>query len=179
MVEITRRSALTGAAVSLLAAPFTQAEAFAPQARQQAPAYYRYKIGDIEITTVNDGVGALPIDDGFILNVPKDQVNEYLRSIFMEPNVYSGPYNPVLINNGKQLALLDTGQGEANLATSKGLNGRLLQNLRAAGVDPKDIDLVILTHYHGDHINGLLRADGSLAFQNAEIQFVWRLLTIC
>ena len=169
MVEITRRSALIGALGSFASAPLTQAIAFSPQAGQQAPAFYRYKLGDIEITTVNDGVGALPIDDGFILNVPKDQVNAYLRSIFMEPNIYSGPYNPVLINNGKQLALLDTGQGEANLTPSKGLNGRLLQNLKAAGVDPKDIDLVILTHYHGDHINGLLRADNSLAFPNAEI----------
>ena len=169
MVEITRRSALTGAAALLASVPLQGAQGFAPQSGQQAPAFYRYKVGDIEITTVNDGVGALPIDDGFILNVPKDQVNIYLQSIFMQPNIYSGPYNPVLINNGKQLALLDTGQGEANLTLSKGLNGRLLQNLKAAGIDPKDIDLVILTHYHGDHINGLLRADNSLAFPNAEI----------
>lgn len=169
MVEITRRAALAGAAVTLSAAPMSGASAFAPQAGDQAPGYYRYKIGDIEITTVNDGVSAMPIEDGFVRNVPKDQVNAFLESIFMKPGVYSGPYNPALINNGRQLALLDTGTGEAAFGASKGLNGRLLKNLAAAGVDPGQIDLVIISHFHGDHINGLLRADGSPAFPNAEV----------
>src|SRR5262249_392945 len=52
---------------------------------------------------------------------------------------------------------------------SKGMSGQLLTNLAAAGIDAKAIDTVIISHYHGDHINGLLRADGSLAFPNAEI----------
>jgi len=169
MVEITRRSALAGAAVALAAAPVTSASAAAPQAGAQAPGFYRYKVGDIEMTTVNDGVSAMPIDDGFVRNVPKAEVNAFLESTFRAPNVYSGPYNPVLVNNGRQLALIDTGTGEAALSASKGLNGRLLMNLAAAGVDPASIDLVILSHYHGDHMNGLIRADNSLAFPNAEI----------
>jgi glyoxylase-like metal-dependent hydrolase (beta-lactamase superfamily II) len=169
MVEITRRSALAGASVAIVAAPVTRASAAAPQAGTQAPGFYRYKIGDIEMTTVNDGVSAMPIEDGFVRNVPKAEVNAFLESIFRPPNIYSGPYNPVLVNNGRQLALIDTGTGEAAFAASKGLNGRLLMNLAAAGVDPASIDLVILSHYHGDHMNGLIRADNSLAFPNAEI----------
>jgi glyoxylase-like metal-dependent hydrolase (beta-lactamase superfamily II) len=169
MVEITRRSALAGAAVALAAAPVTSASAAAPQAGAQAPGFYRYKVGDIEMTTVNDGVSAMPIEDGFVRNVPKAEVNAFLESTFRAPNVYSGPYNPVLVNNGRQLALIDTGTGEAALSASKGLNGRLLMNLAAAGVDPASIDLVILSHYHGDHMNGLIRADNALAFPNAEI----------
>ena len=169
MVEITRRSALAGAAVALAAAPVTSASAAAPQAGTQAPGFYRYKVGDIEMTTVNDGVSAMPIEDGFVRNVPKAEVNAFLESTFRAPNVYSGPYNPVLVNNGRQLALIDTGTGEAALSASKGLNGRLLMNLAAAGVDPASIDLVILSHYHGDHMNGLIRADNALAFPNAEI----------
>ena len=169
MVEITRRSALAGAALAMAAAPVTGASAAAPQAGTQAPGFYRYKVGDIEMTTVNDGVSAMPIEDGFVRNVPKAEVNAFLESTFRAPNVYSGPYNPVLVNNGRQLALIDTGTGEAALTASKGLNGRLLMNLAAAGVDPASIDLVILSHYHGDHMNGLIRADNSLAFPNAEI----------
>ena len=169
MVEITRRSALAGAALAAAAAPVTRASAAAPQAGAQAPGFYRYKVGDIEMTTVNDGVSAMPIEDGFVRNVPKAEVNAFLESTFRAPNVYSGPYNPVLVNNGRQLALIDTGTGEAALSASKGLNGRLLMNLAAAGVDPASIDLVILSHYHGDHMNGLIRADNALAFPNAEI----------
>jgi glyoxylase-like metal-dependent hydrolase (beta-lactamase superfamily II) len=169
MVEITRRAAFAGAALSLAAAPATKAFAFAPQAATQAPGFYRYKVGDIEMTTVNDGVSAMPIEDGFVRNVPKAEVNAFLESTFRAPNIYSGPYNPVLINNGRQLALVDTGTGEGALKSSNGLNGRLLMNLAAAGVDPASIDLVILSHYHGDHMNGLIRADNSIAFPNAEI----------
>lgn len=169
MVEITRRSALAGAAVAVAAAPVTIASAAAPQSDRQAPGFYRYKVGEIEMTTVNDGVSAMPIEDGFVRNVPKAEVNAFLKSTFRAPDVYAGPYNPVLVNNGRQLALIDTGTGETAFAASKGLNGRLMMNLAAAGVDPASIDLVILSHYHGDHMNGLIRADNSLAFPNAEI----------
>src|SRR3954467_2341857 len=145
MVEITRRSALAGAALAAAAAPATRASAAAPQAGAQAPGFYRYKVGDIEMTTVNDGVSAMPIDDGFVRNVPKAEVNAFLESTFRAPNVYSGPYNPVLVNNGRQLALIDTGTGEAALSASKGLNGRLLMNLAAAGGAPAPGDLACLS----------------------------------
>ena len=140
MVEITRRAAFAGAALSMAAAPVTKALASAPAAGAQAPGFYRYKIGDIEMTTVNDGVSAMPIDDGFVRNVPKAEVNAFLESTFRAPNIYSGPYNPVLINNGRQLALVDTGTGEGALKSSNGLNGRLLMNLAAADIDPSSID---------------------------------------
>ena len=172
MSELTRRSALAGAAVAALAgglAATPRGRAAAPAAGAQAPGFYRYKVGTIEITVVTDGVNRLPVTDEFVLNAKKEEVNAALAEAFMEPGVFVGPYNPIVLNTGAQLVLVDTGTGEAAYKASKGMSGQLLTNLAAAGIDAKAIDTVLISHYHGDHINGLLRADGSLAFPNAEI----------
>jgi glyoxylase-like metal-dependent hydrolase (beta-lactamase superfamily II) len=111
----------------------------------------------------------VPVTDAFVLNAKTDEVNAALREAFMEPGTFIGPYNPIVINTGSKLALVDMGLGEAGYNASKGLNGQLLTNLAAAGIDRNAIDTIIISHYHGDHINGLLKADNSLAFPNAEI----------
>lgn len=167
---LTRRQALcTGAAT--VAAGFVSdgAKAAAPQIGKQAAGFYRYKVGDIEVSVVTDGVSRMPVTDGFVENASKDEVNNALEAVYLERDFYAGPYNPIVVNTGSRLAVIDTGTGEAADKTSKGLNGQFLGNLAAAGIDVNAIDTVILSHYHGDHINGLLKADGSLAFPNAEI----------
>jgi glyoxylase-like metal-dependent hydrolase (beta-lactamase superfamily II) len=173
MTMLSRRATLAGsAALAASAATGTAvspARAVAPQALTQAPGFYRYKVGDIEMTVVNDGVSRMPIGDDFVRNVPKAEVNAALEALFMEKDIYAGPYNPLVINTGKQLALVDTGTGEAGFKSSGGINGRLLLSLAAAGIDPGAIDVVILSHFHGDHINGVIKADNRLAFPNAEI----------
>ena len=168
-MSLSRRAILGASAALAASVGTTPASAAAPQIGRQAPAFYRYKVGSIEITVVNDGVSRMPITEGFVENASKDEVNAALAAAFLEKDFYAGPYNPIVINTGSKLALVDTGTGEPTYAASKGLNGRLLLNLAAAGIDVKDIDTVIVSHYHGDHINGLIKADGSLAFPNAEI----------
>lgn len=168
-MRLSRRAILGGAAVVAAAAGGQPLRAAAPQAGKQAPAFYRYKVGSIEITVVNDGVSRMPITEGFVENASKAEVNAALAAAFLEQDFYAGPYNPIVINTGSKLAVVDTGTGEAAYQASKGLNGRFLINLAAAGIDVKDIDAVIVSHYHGDHINGLLKADNSIAFPNAEI----------
>jgi len=171
MMELTRRSALTGAALATTAGllPASSARAAVPAAAAQAPGFYRYKVGSIEITVATDGANRLPITDEFVINVKKEEVNAALAEAFMEPGVFVGPYNPIVLNTGSKLVLVDTGTGEAAFKASKGQTGQLLTNLAAAGIDATAIDTVLISHYHGDHINGLLRADGALAFPNAEI----------
>ena len=156
-------------AAGLATAAGRSADAATPKAGQQAPGFYRYAVGDIEITVVNDGVSRIPIGEGFVANASKADVSAALAEQFMDPDVYAGPYNPVVVNTGSKLAVVDTGTGEAAYAASRGLNGRFLKGLAAAGIDPAAVDAVILSHYHGDHINGLLRADGTPAFPNAEV----------
>jgi glyoxylase-like metal-dependent hydrolase (beta-lactamase superfamily II) len=170
MDKFSRRALLgAAAATAAVSAVGTPALAAAPQSGKQAPGFYRYMVGSIEITVVNDGVSRMPITEGFVENASKDDVNAALSAAFLEKDFYAGPYNPIVINNGAKLALVDTGTGEQAFKASKGLNGRLLLSLAAAGIDPAAIDAVIISHYHGDHINGLIKADGSLAFPNAEV----------
>lgn len=102
-------------------------------------------------------------------NVPKAQAVEAAEAAYMPPGMVTVPFNPQVINTGSKLVLIDAGNGVANFEPSKGAVGRTLQNLAAAGIDPKKIDVVLLSHLHPDHTNGIRAADGSIAFPNAEI----------
>src|SRR5258708_12955129 len=87
----------------------------------------------------------------------------------MAEGMGSVAFNPQLVNTGRKLILIDCGNGVSALEPTKGAAGRTLQNLAAAGVDPKNIDIVLMTHLHPDHTNGIRALDGSMAFPNAEI----------
>jgi len=171
MTELTRRTLLAGATAAAAAplAASAPARAAAPLAGTQAPGWYRYKVGSFEITVVTDGVNRFKLPDDMVTNVPKEQVGAALVAHHIEPGMYVTPYNPIVVNTGQKLVVIDTGTGEAALAASKGTNGQFLANLASAGIDAKAVDAVIISHYHGDHVNGLLKADNSLAFPNAEI----------
>jgi glyoxylase-like metal-dependent hydrolase (beta-lactamase superfamily II) len=175
MTELNRRTLLAGTAAAGAAAATgalntTPALAAAPAAGKQNSGWYRYKVGDAEVTVVTDGVnrvGKLP--DNFVLNKSMDEVNKALAEDFRAPGQLEIPYNPVVVNNGGKLILIDTGTGEAGFNSSKGVAGQFASNLLASGYKPEQIDAVVITHYHGDHINGLLKADNTIAFPNAEI----------
>src|SRR5499427_4830015 len=174
MFDLNRRQLLAGtaavgaaAALSPLATPSAQA-AVAPSGAQ-APGFYRYKVGSYECTSINDGARSFPMPDKFVVNVPKEEALAAADAAYMPKGMVTVPFNPQLINTGSKLVLIDTGNGVANLEPSKGAVGRTLQNLAAAGVDPKSIDIVLLSHLHPDHANGIRAADNSMAFPNAEI----------
>jgi glyoxylase-like metal-dependent hydrolase (beta-lactamase superfamily II) len=168
-MTLSRRTLLAGAAAAPLLSITTPMNAASPPAGAQAPGYYRYKVGSIEVTVVTDGANRFAIPDNFVANASKDAINAELAKAFMPPGFFVGPYNPILVNTGSKLALIDTGTGEATFARSKGATGQFTRNLTAAGIDVGAIDTVIISHYHGDHINGLLKPDGTPAFPDAEI----------
>src|SRR5262249_55698756 len=149
--------------------PQSPGRAAAPAAGKQAPGFYRYPVGSFEVTVVTDGANRFPLPDDFVTNQKKDDVKAALAAARMDADIFFNPYNPIVVNTGSRLVVIDTGVGEANFAQSKGAVGQFLTNLAAAGIDAKAVDAVIISHYHGDHVNGLLRADNSLAFPNAEI----------
>src|SRR5260221_13649459 len=174
MIELTRRTLLasTVAATAVAAAPLAtgrSGHAAARPAGTTAPGWYRYKVGSFEITVVTDGLNRFKLPDDIVTNVKREEVNAALVAAHREPDVFVTPYNPIVVNTGQKLVVIDTGLGEAGFKASKGVNGQFLTNLAAAGIDPKAIDTVIISHYHGDHVNGLLKADNLLAFPNAEI----------
>jgi len=173
MINLNRRHLLAGAAAAGAAGALTSlgapaARAAVPPAGAQAPGFYRYKVGDYECTSINDGVFLRPIDN-FVSNVPKEQAQAAADACYMPSGMVAVPFNPQLVNTGSKLVLIDCGNGVSMLGPSKGRAGRTLQNLAAAGVDPKSIDIVLMTHLHPDHTNGIRAADGSMAFPNAEI----------
>src|ERR1700744_4582664 len=173
MNDLNRRDVLAGAAAlgaaSILPLAPQQANAAAPGATAQAPGFYRYKVGSIECTSINDGARTFPLPDKWVTNVSKDEAIAAAEAAYMPKGMVTVPFNPQLLNTGGKLILLDSGNGVSALEPTKGQAGRMMQNLAAAGVDPKNIDMVIMSHLHPDHTNGIRAADNSMAFPNAEI----------
>jgi glyoxylase-like metal-dependent hydrolase (beta-lactamase superfamily II) len=170
MAQLTRRHVLSGAvaATAVSALPPT-ADAAAPPVGTQAPGWYRYKLGDNEITVVTDGRNTFKLPDTFVLNAQKDQVNQALLAAHMEKDMMTIPYTPIVINTGSKLVVMDTGMGEANFERSKGVSGQFHRNLKTSGIDRNAVDLVVISHFHPDHIGGLVTADDKPSFPNAEI----------
>lgn len=166
MTGLTRRNLLAGSALAAAAATLpASSQAAAPASGKQAPAYYRYKIGSYELTAIHDGVWMNKIDDKFIRNASRPDVEKAMANAFMEPGVVPTPFTPLLVNTGSKLVLIDTGTGGQLPAPS----GSFLANLAAAGIDPKAIDTILISHFHADHINGIRDKEGALVFPNAEI----------
>jgi glyoxylase-like metal-dependent hydrolase (beta-lactamase superfamily II) len=174
MIRLNRRRMLVGA-VAAGAAPalgsltLSSARAATPPAGKQAPGWYRYKVGSMEVTAVTDGARTNPIPDGYIVNANKDQINEALGGLYLENDKITTPFTATVVNTGPKLVLIDTGLGPAAYEQTKGAVGQLHTNLVAAGIDRNTVDVVIISHFHPDHINGLLTADNKAAFPNAEI----------
>jgi glyoxylase-like metal-dependent hydrolase (beta-lactamase superfamily II) len=167
---LSRRGLLATSAAAAIsgALPLTYDHACAatPQAGKQAPGFYRFKLGSYELTAVNDGVWHRPIDATFVRGAPWPDVQKAMADAHMpEPGKLEIPFTALLVNTGSKLVLLDTGSGGQMAATA----GTLLANLAAAGIQPKDIDIIAVTHFHPDHINGIKTKDDALVFPNAEI----------
>ena len=168
MSELTRRTALAGAAAAALSplAAATSAQAAAPPTGTQAPGYYRFKVGDYELTVILDGVRPVKLDNSPVRNAQLDEVKAVLTASHMPTDTLGFYFHPMVVNTGSKLVVLDTGNGPGSRQSG---TGRMPDNLAAAGIDPKTVDVVIISHFHGDHISGLRNADGSLAYPNAEI----------
>jgi glyoxylase-like metal-dependent hydrolase (beta-lactamase superfamily II) len=171
MSNLTRRNLLAGgAAVAALPAfAVPKARAAAPLADKQNPGWYRYKVGSFEVTVVTDGATTNPLSDSYVGNAPRSEVNATLVANYLPPDKVTHGYTPVVVNTGSKLVVIDTGLGLGAYQQSKGAVGQFQTNLAAAGIDRNAVDVVIISHLHGDHINGLLGADSKFAFPNAEL----------
>lgn len=143
MNELTRRTMLGGAATVSAAAMMgefswtTPARAEAPQIGKQAPNFYRYKVGDAEVSVVSDGVIRFKLPPTFVANVPADEVRKALEANFINAELFNNTYTPIVVNTGKNLVVIDTGFGEAGIETTKGTAGNFLNNLAAAESIPR------------------------------------------
>ncbi len=164
MRALTRRGFLqqTGLAAAL-ASPAAQAAA--PVADKQAAGVYRLSVGSYQLTALYDGIWHRKIDEKFVRNATPAQVDKALAEKFLPPRVVPTSFTPLLVNTGRRLILIDAGTG-GQIAPTAGL---LAETLAAAGMRVEDIDEVLITHFHPDHISGLKDKDGRRIFPNAEI----------
>lgn len=130
-----------------------------------SPGFRRMKLGDAEIVAFNDGAFRRPLGEEFVKNAPLAEVRSLLASQGLPTDYIDIPFNPFLVLIGGRRILMDAGFADNGGATT----GRLLGHMAAAGFKPEDIDTVLITHYHGDHIQGLRRKDGSLVYPNAKV----------
>jgi glyoxylase-like metal-dependent hydrolase (beta-lactamase superfamily II) len=132
---------------------------------------HRYKVGDIEVTVLTDGFRDVPVDGKYLSNASAEDLASQLKVEGQPTDKMRNTYSPIVLRTGGKNVLFDTGNGEAVAAQSKNERGTLNQNLAAAGIDRNSINVVVISHFHADHVNGLLAADNkSAAFPNAEIK---------
>jgi glyoxylase-like metal-dependent hydrolase (beta-lactamase superfamily II) len=127
--------------------------------------FRRMKLGAMEIIALNDGALRRPLGEEFVRNAPLEQVKALLASQNLPTDYVDIPFTAFLVVSGNTKFLIDTGFADNGPPTT----GKLRANLAAAGYKPEDINHVILSHYHGDHINGLRAKDGSLVYPNAKV----------
>ncbi len=171
---IQRRQFLTATAAALATAGWGTAFT-GPAWAQNAPdlgtptlpesGVRRIPLGGFELLAVNDGVARRPLAEGFVRNAPLVEVKKLLAAQGLPTDYLDISFTAFLIIAPGRRVLLDTGNGEFGAATT----GRLLANLARVGITPESIDTVLISHFHGDHINGLRRRDGGWVFPKAEV----------
>src|ERR1700730_9482473 len=149
---LKRNSIRFAAALLVVLASFVAtpnvALAAAPQHHDQVPGFYRLKVGDLEVTALFDGPA---VADLHWLNGAKATIDGVVEALHEDPHMLDAADSGFLVNTGKQLILVDAGSGTW---FGGGAYGHLVGNLRSAGYTPEEVDLVLVTHLHSDHIGG-------------------------
>jgi len=136
---------------------------------------FRFGVGEFEYVSVSDGALNYP-PESFFSNVPLEHVKEALRERNLPKAQVMTPYTCLYIDTGEHRVLVDAGAGDLGahaarmfpgLDHSTSVTGLLLENLRAAGIEPSEIDTVIITHAHPDHVGGMLDEEERLVFGDA------------
>ncbi len=166
-MSMSRRTALMSAAAVLTvpAMPIIPAKAAAPKQGKQAAGFYRFTLGDFEITALHDGQVNREITTQLVPNVPLEDVIKLMDSQFIPTKPATSQFNTMVVNTGSKLVLIDAGFANNGAPTT----GQMAANMAAAGIAPAQIDTVLVSHFHPDHINGLRTKEGQLVYPNAEI----------
>ena len=165
--NLSRRSLLAlGAGLSASAMLGETALAKAPKQGTQPAYFYRFPLGDAEVTVVSDGQLPLGPPKGTFIGVPDDDVKKMLTDNFLSAENVVLEQNSPIVNTGDKLILFDTGMGTAkNFGPT---TGRQQKSMKEAGIKPEDIDAVVFSHAHIDHIGGVVDIDGHVLFPNAQ-----------
>lgn len=172
-----RRIMLLGAlsAPFLLRAGPADAQAPAPVPPPATPGFFRFRLGEFTVTTLFDGYFQRPLA-GLIRNAPAGAAEQAAREAFLGTDPLRIPYSVTMLQTGRETILFDAGTGGQLAPTG----GWAMANMRAAGVTPEQVTLVVHSHFHPDHISGLTTRDNAAVFPNAEIavpEAEWRFWT--
>jgi glyoxylase-like metal-dependent hydrolase (beta-lactamase superfamily II) len=151
------------AALSSLMAGSPPALASAPQIHDQAPGFFRLKVGDLEVTALYDAAAVFELP---WLKGKKATIDGVAKALNRDPHLLDAADQGFLVNTGRQLILVDAGAGTWYGGPAF---GHLAGSLRSAGYTPEQVDLVLITHLHSDHVGGLTSHDGDRVFPNAEV----------
>lgn len=157
-MNFTRRQALSATAAAPIALGAGQAIAAAPIQGASQNTYQRFMVGGIEVTALLGGTRTVEDPQGtFGMNVDADTFAAASAEAFIPTDKVQFFFNPSLVNTGSELILFDTG------FSGEGISGLLAD----AGYAADQVDKVVITHAHGDHIGGLTMEDGTPTFANA------------
>ena len=137
--------------------------ATAPQHHEQVPGFYRTKVGDFEVTALFDGAAKFDLD---WLTAKKVTMDGVAKALHEDPHLLDTGDTGFLVNTGNELILVDAGAGTW---FGGGALGRLVDSLHSAGYTPEQVNRVLVTHLHSDHIGGLTTRDGKRVFPNADV----------
>ena len=170
MHSISRRGFVVSAAAAGAAFGLDGPLEFMMPAFAQAggPAFVKFKVGDIEVIQMYDGIWEKAHDPGFVKNASLDEVKASLKAGGLTDEHVPIPFTITAIRTGGRLVLFDSGTGAQLMPTA----GLIAKNevMKAAGIDPAEVRTIVITHFHPDHITGLMAKDTNApVFPNAEI----------
>ena len=132
--------------------------------KTQVPGYYRTMVGQFEVTALFDG--SFDFHPELLKNMDRQAIDKALSHHYGRTTGIQSAINAYLIHTGDHLVLIDAGAGKL---FSEDRQGRIIENLKAAGYQPEQVDIVVMTHLHGDHTGGLSDREGTLLFPNATV----------
>ena len=169
MISRTRREVVLGAAVA--AAAFGSDKRLTLMSLAQAKevagkGFHRFIVGDVEVTTVFDGIMNWPAGQPIIKNASDSDIKVALRSAGEDASKVVIPFTVTIVKIGDRTIMFDAGTG----GQLSPLAGSLSQNMHAAGINPKSISSIVMTHLHPDHVLGLMQKDTNAeVYPDAEI----------
>jgi glyoxylase-like metal-dependent hydrolase (beta-lactamase superfamily II) len=143
------------------------APASARTARPQSPYFYRFKLGDADVSVVTDGPLELGDASSNFVGVSEEEVRRMLARHYLPTDDVVLEQNVPVVEIGGKTVLFETGMGEVKIFGPR--TGQLQKSLRAAGIDPASVDAVVLSHAHIDHAGGVCAPDGTPLFPDAQI----------
>ncbi len=170
MSKFNRREIVIGAAGAAalgLSSRLVIDPAFAQKTAAPAKGFTSYKVGAAEVTALYDGIFEKPHDPTFITNASVEDVKNAMTKAGLSPDFVSISGTVNVVKNGGKTILIDAGTGGQ---AAGWVSGAIPANMKAAGIDPAKIDIVLISHFHPDHIFGLMEKDTNKpVYPNAEI----------